>query len=501
MRNFDDPHRALALPQTWLGLTRRGALGVVGLVMVDALIGGCGGGAAEISEATSAAPPIPQPVPSGPLTMATVSVSANAIGTIGARFAGLSYEKDSMAVPRFAPDNADLIGMFTRLGPSLLRIGGNSVDKTQWAPNGAGRTSGEVAPSDIDALAGFLQASGWTVLYGVNLATSTPAAAAAEVAYAVQSLGSNLYGIEIGNEPDLYGGNYFGTWNLADFEQLWEQFRSAILQAAPTVKFTGPASAGNIATWTVPFGQYVGSSEIVLLTQHYYRGNGQSASSTVAELVSPDPNLISALETLKAGATSIGVPFRMTETNSFYNGGANGVSDSYASSLWVIDHLFNIALGGGTGANLHGGGDGDGYTPIADNNGVVVEGRPEYYGVLLFTLAGPGSLLQTTVAAAALNVTAYAVRSGAGGVSIVVVNKDSTQNLQLSVDTSQAVNTAAVLLLRGPALDATSGVSIQGAAVAQNGDFTPGAAYTSAIAGSAVTCYVPAASAALIRVT
>ena len=81
------------------------------------------------------------------------------------------------------------------------------------------------------------------------------------------------------------------------------------------------------------------------------------------------------------------------------------------------------------------------------------------------------------------------------------MNKDSTQNLQLSVDTGQSVNTAAVLVLRGPALDATSGVSIQGAAVAQNGDFTPGAAYTSTVAGSVVTCYVPAASAALIRVT
>jgi hypothetical protein len=503
MRNADDPHRALVQPQPQprLWLTRRDALGVAGLFVVDTLISGCGGGSAASSAATSAAPSNPQPVPSGPLTAATVSVSANTIGSIGERFAGLSYEKDSMAVPRFTPDNAALIGMFTRLGPSLLRIGGNSVDKTQWAPNGAGRTSGEVAPSDIDALAGFLQASGWTVLYGVNLATSTPAAAAAEVAYAVQSLGSSLYGIEIGNEPDLYGGNYFSTWNLAGFEQRWEQFRSAIVQVAPTVKLTGPASAGNVATWTVPFGQYVGSGQIVLLTQHYYRGNGQSASSTVAELISPDPNLISELATLKVGATAIGIPFRISETNSFYNGGANGVSDSYASSLWVIDHLFNIAIGGGSGANLHGGGDGDGYTPIADNDGVVVEARPEYYGVLLFALAGAGALLQTAVAAAALNVTAYAIRSDAGAVSIVVVNKDSTQNLQLSVAAGQTVNTAAVLLVNGPALDATTGVSIQGAAVAQNGAFTPGAAYTPSVAGGMVSCYVPAASAALILIT
>jgi len=217
--------------------------------------------------------------------------------------------------------------------------------------------------------------------------------------------------------------------------------------------------------------------------------------------VSPDPNLIADLATLKAGAATIGVSFRMTETNSFYNGGADGVSDSYASSLWVIDELFNIALGGGTGANFHGGGDGNGYTPIADNDGVVVEARPEYYGLLLFTLAGQGTLLQTSVAAAGLNVTAYTIRLSDGGLSIVVVNKDTLQNLTLSIDTAQAVHTAALLVLAGPALSATTGVSIQGAQVAQTGAFAPAAAYTPTISGGVVSCYVPATSAALIQIT
>ena len=65
------------------------------------------------------------------------------------------------------------------------------------------------------------------------------------------------------------------------------------------------------------------------------------------------------------------------------------MSNSYASSLWVIDFLFNAALGGATGVNMHGGGNSPGYTPIADDSGAVIEARPEYYGLLLFTLAGP----------------------------------------------------------------------------------------------------------------
>jgi hypothetical protein len=472
--------------------------GLSGLA-IGAVMDGCGGGN------SGAGPPAianPQPQPGGPLTQIPVTISGTAVGSVGAGFAGLSYEKNSMALPRFTPDNADLIGLFKRLGPSLLRLGAASVDNTHWTPAGTGRTTGQVAPSDIDALAGFLQKTGWTILYGVNLATSTPAAAAAEVAYAVNALGNSLIGVEFGNECDEYRGHYFpATWNLGNFETLWDQFRSGVLQAAPTVVLTGPGSAVDISGWTIPFGRKVTKAQIALLTQHYYRGNGQSPSSTGAELVSADLKLQQHLKTLAAGASSIGVSFRITETNSFYNGGAPGVSNSYASSLWVIDHLFTIALSGASGANLHGGGNGNGYTPIADNKGVIVEAKPEYYGVLLFTMAGKGSLIGTTVTASGLNVTAYTVKSADGTLNIVVVNKEIGRNLQLNIECGQIVNSAHLLAMNGPAIDATSGVTIQGAAVAADGTFAPGPAYTPArISGSTVTCYLGGLSAILLNV-
>jgi DNA-binding NarL/FixJ family response regulator len=92
----------------------------------------------------------------------------------------------------------------------------------------------------------------------------------------------------------------------------------------------------------------------------------------VQYLITPDATLVGDLAILKVGTQSIGVPYRMSECNSFYNGGASGVSDSYASSLWVIDFLFNCVQGGASGVNFHGGGDGPGYTPIADNGSNVV---------------------------------------------------------------------------------------------------------------------------------
>lgn len=447
------------------------------------------------------------------MMQATVSVSSTSAGSIGAAFAGLSYEKSSLYGPLFTATNTDLIGLFKRLGPSVLRIGGNSVDRNVWTPNGAGQTAGQIAPSDVAALAAFVKATGWQCLYGINLGgaatgATTPALAAAEIAYAAQQFGSTLLGIEIGNECDLYGstGNYFaGNWSLSQFLTLWGQYRTAILATTPGIAITGPASASNESKWTVPFGQAVTKSEITLLTQHYYRANGQSPTSTAEFLITPDGNLINNLSILQTGASGIGVPFRMSECNSFYNGGANGISDSYASSLWVIDYLFNCAQGGASGVNFHGGGSGSGYTPIANSGGTIIEARPEYYGMLLFTLAGQGTLYQTQISAGSLNVTAYTVKA-ASGLNLVIVNKDSTQNLEVTATLPQSVSTATLLAMTqlsagatSPDLSATSGVTIQGATVNADGTFSPNAAYTLKTNGSQLTCYVPALSAVLIQ--
>ena len=158
-----------------------------------------------------------------------------------------------------------------------------------------GKPPAKLRPSDVNALAAFVKATGWQCLYGINLggagpapytsgslvAATTPTLAAEEIAYAYQAFGSSLFGFEIGNECDLYGSSYFSgaTWNLSTFEALWTQFRAAIVAQRPAVAplCTGPADAGSESSWTVPFGQYATKSDISLLTQHYYRGNGQSA--------------------------------------------------------------------------------------------------------------------------------------------------------------------------------------------------------------------------------
>ena len=481
-----------------LGFSRREFLTTAGSLVTGSLLCGCG------SNGSSGAAAIllpAQPVPSGPITTATVSIAGTQAGTIPARFVGLSYEKSKLSQPLFSASNADLIGLGQRLGPALLRIGGNSVDETTWTPNGAGQTAGQTAPSDIDALAAFLESAGWPVLYGVNLAQSTPSVAAAEVAYAAQALGPNLLGIEIGNEPDLYAGKYFpSSWDFSEYLSLWQSFASAILAESPGVALTGPVVADN-TSWFSSFAQAEGK-DVILLSAHYYRGNGQSASSTIQELISyPDTALESYLAKLAPAAAAVGVPFRLAETNSFYNGGAPNISDAYGSALWVIDHLFTIALGGGVGANFHGGGDSTGYTPIADNNGVILEARPEYYGILLVALAGQGSILGTSITAGSLNTSAYTVQTSPTQLSVIIVNKDATQNLQFTATCPGTVQSASMQVLTGPSLSATSGVTIQGAGINIDGSFSPQSSYGLSVAGKTFAGYVMAESAVLLVVT
>ena len=251
----------------------------------------------------------------------------------------------------------------------------------------------------------------------------------------------------------------------------------------------------------MPFGQIVTSSELTLLTQHYYRQSGASPTSTASFLISPDSQLKTDLAILNAGAQQLGIPYRVSECNSFFNGGAAGVSNSYASSLWVLDFLFNAAIGGATGVNMHGGGNAPGYTPIADDSGAVIEARPEYYGLLLFSLAGTGSLLETQLSAGGVDATAYAVKTPGGGLNIILVNKDTLQNLTLTIQANQAINDASMQTMTGPNLTAVSGVTIQGATMNKDGSFAPASPGTLTPAAGRTTCFLPALSAALISIT
>jgi hypothetical protein len=317
----------------------------------------------------------------------------------------------------------------------------------------------------------------------------------------VKALGSSLAGVEIGNEPDLYYDHLpgFANWTYADFRARWQVFYDAIQTRTPSAPLMGPSTAGYATTYTIPFAQDEGS-KIRALAQHYYRGDALSSTATIANLLSYDSRLDIECRGLYAASSKAGIPLRITETNSYYNNGPEGVVDGFASALWIIDHFFHLAALGAAGANVHGGGD-SAYTPIWDSGGTVQIVRPIYYGMRFFNMLGNGKIYSCNLTVNGLNVTAYAVEATDGQMNLILLNKDPYQNIHLSIDCGKSITAAEMITLEGPALNSTSGIKIQGGTIQLNGTLASGEAYGLAVNDMTVQCYLNAKSAALITLT
>ena len=448
------------------------------------------------------------------LIPATVSFSAtNAGWVLNPAFCGLSYEKSQLTGHLFVATDTSLVNMFGQIAPAVLRIGGNSVDTTCW---GGLSNKTAITAAQVDAFAGFVKAlpTNWRVIYGINMSVNTPANCAAEAAYAANALGASLLGFEIGNEPDLYHGNGIRSTNYtyAQFLGEWQALAAAITNAVPGWAITnagngwtltGPASAGNTQGYTVPFAKNE-TGVVSMVTQHYYRANGQSPSSTLQLLLQPDTGLPGTVSNLVAAAASAKLPlgFRMDECGSFYNGGAPNVSDAYGTALWTLDFMFTIALNGGQGVNFHGGGSGTGYTPIADNGSTVIQARPEFYGLKMFSLISEGSVLPATLSLASnINFTAYGVRRAGGGLSAVLNNKETNDYVEVTVNLGTNVAAAELIELTGPALDSTNGYTLGGEPINPDGSWTGGVQSVLPTANGQVTLIVPPISAVLLDPT
>ena len=96
-------------------------------------------------------PPTGGPLPGipGPVTQASLTVTATPCGTIPPRFMGLSYEKAAMTYAYFHPSNSHMIKLFRLLGDGVLRIGGGSVDQVMWTTAATG-THLQVTPVEIN---------------------------------------------------------------------------------------------------------------------------------------------------------------------------------------------------------------------------------------------------------------------------------------------------------------------------------------------------------------
>jgi hypothetical protein len=429
-------------------------------------------------------------------------------------FIGLSYETNELTDPSFfSRENTGLIAQFRTLSLNgVLRIGGNTSDIGYWkptpntpAPNIQVRGTGNgeptaalaysITPEAIHNLLGFLKATGWTCIYGINLGTNTPMRASIEADYVARTLGftgkehGKLEYFQLGNEPDLFKTHLRDpkTWGPDLYMDEWLDEANAIRAMVPNARFGLPDTSGapdwyaaivtRLLTLTDP-------PTIAALTHHYYIGGPPSnPEMTIDHILAPAPRVALLAHDIKAAAARLSagekktIPYRMTEGNTCYRGGKPGVSDVFAASLWAADYLLNLASNGYAGVNLHGGtgqyvgaslgghlpGDdivtaahGDPskhphpyYTPIAHiGENYLLE--PVAYGMLFANHFAGATTFPIDFNPGSVNATAYAATLPTGQRIVALINKDAHQSLTLDLANYRQGPT-----LTASALDAT----------------------------------------------
>lgn len=449
-------------------------------------------------------------------------------------FVGLSYEVQQLANPEFfSIRNTGLIATFRRISThGVLRLGGNTSEFATWkatanAPDPprpqtrevAGEPKGQyyaVTPESVRNLAGFLDAIGWKCIYGIGMGTNTPQRAAEEAEFAARTLGPRLEYFQIGNEVDLYGSYLRDpkTWNPQTYLNEWLGIARAIEARVPAAKFGMPDIAARIPWLTEIAERWPAIQDpphVVALTHHYYYGGpATNPDVTIPNLLSP-----AAMEKVQHTATTattdawkMGAQVRMTEGNTCYGGGKPDVSDVFAAALWAADYSLLLASNYYTGVNLHGGSGnsvansvggslpGDAllkgqsrqgeiavlphpfYTPIASFGSDYVL-QPVAYGLMFAGTLSGGRLYKTNFAArlqaGGVNATAYAAKLPDGRTSVVILNKDAGQDLELTLDFgTNAGGEAETEILHAAALDSrqTQITRLSKAARLENGRLT-----------------------------
>ena len=458
-------------------------------------------------------------------------------------FLGLSFETcelrpDANGKLQFAPDNQPLRTLLQTMGVKNLRFGGNAAD----APNVL-----DPAMPGIDAMFQLAQAIPARVIYSVRFSregrlngfvTADEAAAAATCRHILENYPDSLAAFAIGNEPDMYFKRLKDQYQTGDvsldkpakdrraYEQYraaWKQFAAVITATNPAALFIGPGTTGN-PVWAKWFGQdFVGDDRIAFIENHWYPGgNGKQGEPgpKLQAALSPDWHKLYAAYLADNGFPEPGRrPFRITESNSYYNGGAPDMSDTMASALWALDYGHWFAAHGCAGINFH--------TCthvkymvdvemtfnyasfVASPGGYTL--RPIGYGLTLLGMGCQGDSIPLNVISGDCNVSAYAVAGHDGNLYLTLINKEydagarpTLVRFNLKGGHFKGSGESLALVAPDSNVRAQSGVTLNGMPVGENGSWT--GKWTVVTANhfgtdGVFSIVVPPASALLLRLT
>ena len=407
----------------------------------------------------------------------------------------------------------------------VLRIGGDSADRAWWPAPGLIRPAGvrfEITGRWLAVTRALARALRAQLIVGLNFYADDPALAAAEAGALLDTIGRRtIRALELGNEPDLYssfpwyrlpdGRHVTGRAPGYDMSGLIGDF-TRFAAALPATPLAGPSLGAR--GWTSELGRFLAAEPRVrLVTLHRYplqlcyTRPAAARYPTVDHLLSPlaSIGLADSLGRYVALARARGRSLRIDELNTVSCGADPAVSQTFASALWALDTLFEMARVGIPGVNIHTF-PGAGYElfRISRARGRWQAAvRPEYYALMLFARSAPvGSRLLDVENPAAGTLRVWATRSAGGTTRVLAVNTGGRARL-VSIWVAGA-NPAPARLERlvAPNLRARGGVTLAGKSFGRRtltGRLAgrPDASVVAPVGGR-YTVSVPAASAALL---
>jgi hypothetical protein len=430
-----------------------------------------------------------------PVTVGTTLSGAS----IAPGFLGVAIEYSE--VPQLAgPSPSSVNPVFRRLlanlnpgGYASIRIGGISTDRSWWPVPGMARPPGityNLTPrwaQDAQALA---RATGATLIPGIELEADSTRISAVEARQLLARIGRRyIQAFEIGNEPPLYtnipwyrelDGRRLPWYAQAGVPVLsrplsWSidsfiaEFRATV-RALPRVPIAGPALGK--ASWLDAFAQTFGRrSRVRMITYHAYglnqciRNPRSVKYPSVSNLLSFDASrslLYGTADALQA-AQRAGQIVRVAEMGAVTCGGTAGVSDSFASALWLLDALFDMAAHGVAGVNVHSfpGAYGALFDFARARGRWLGSVEPIYYGALAFARAAPaGAQLLGLTNEGRPNLRAWATRTPSGTVNVVLINDSLQGQSRVALRVAAVAGAACAQWLRASSAYATSGVTL-----------------------------------------
>lgn len=326
-------------------------------------------------------------------------------------------------------------------GAGVLRIS-KGADISWWNPSGVKKPKGiyyDINYDWVTAMTEVARQSSVKFILGTNFAMHDVKLSKDWIFASGKLFPKNsILAFEIGESPDKYSNNYYSTqdlktinikssdWNFEKYNIEYSNFVKSLKNSIQIkTELAGPGFSES--DWLQKLNEFIteNKNDINIITQKYYYFN---KPFTVKELLS-EQRLKSEIEKIKnyvSEAKDAGLNYRLTEFNLSENEYSK-LNNSFYTSLWMTDILFEFFNLGISGVNIHNKKFDriNLYNFFWKENKTVANINPAHYGVVLFSEATQNkSNLIKCETETNINLKCWATKDSTGVIRVVLINKD-----------------------------------------------------------------------------